>query len=76
MWFVLYSEFIIMIVKPLSLGLSLTTITCCPKHQEALVQLVGLVEVTLRYFLTGRWFDSREKTVCKMGQTSHAKFIY
>ena len=44
------------------------------------VQLTGLVEVTLRYFLTGRCnffqrFDSREKTVCKMGQTSHAKFI-
>ena len=45
-----------------------------------LVQLVGPVEVTSRYFLTGRChsskrFDSREKTVCKMGQTGHAEFI-
>ena len=40
---------------------------------KRLVQLVGLVEVTSKYFLTG--FDSHETIVCKMGQTGHAKFI-
>ena len=46
-----------------------------------IVQLVGLVEVTSRYFLTGRCHSSngltivKKKTVCKMGQTGHVEFI-
>ena len=51
-----------------------------PSNTCNVVQLVGLVEVTLRYFFDWAMsffqrFDNREKIVCKMGQTGHAEFI-
>ena len=60
---------------------NIVELSICFQLNFILVQIIGLVEVTLRYLLTDPCPSSnslivmKKKTVCKMGQTGHPKFI-
>ena len=50
--------------------------TMCFQHGSPIIELIGLVKLTSRYFLTGLCHSSNsltvmKKTVCKMGETGH-----